>query len=72
MHQILRLLPKRRQTMLFSATQTRKVQDLAKLSLQGEPLYIGVNDEDESATADNIEQGYVVWLLRNPKLPLLL
>jgi ATP-dependent RNA helicase DDX18/HAS1 len=46
--------------MLFSATQTRKVQDLAKLSLQGEPLYIGVNDEDESATADNIEQGYVV------------
>eukprot|EP00730_Choanoeca_flexa_P004569 TRINITY_DN11735_c1_g8_i1.p1 TRINITY_DN11735_c1_g8~~TRINITY_DN11735_c1_g8_i1.p1 ORF type:complete len:601 (+),score=184.43 TRINITY_DN11735_c1_g8_i1:87-1889(+) len=60
MRQIIRLLPKRRQTMLFSATQTRKVQDLAKLSLQGEPLYVGVNDEDESATADNIEQGYVV------------
>lgn len=28
--------------------------------LQGEPLYVGVNDADAVATANNIEQGYVV------------
>ena len=27
---------------------------------QGEPLYVGVNDADDVATANNIEQGYVV------------
>ena len=46
--------------MLFSATQTRKVEDLARISLRKEPLYIGVDDKNEVATADRLEQGYVV------------
>ena len=33
MREILKLLPKQRQTMLFSATQTSKIEDLARLSL---------------------------------------
>merc|ERR1712226_219291 len=41
MKQIIRLLPKKRQTMLFSATQTQKVEDLAKVSLNRSPLYVG-------------------------------
>ena len=40
MHHILKILPKDRQTMLFSATQTTKVSDLAKLSLRGIKIYI--------------------------------
>ncbi|XP_053141077.1 ATP-dependent RNA helicase DDX18 isoform X1 [Hemicordylus capensis] len=60
MKQIIKLLPKRRQTMLFSATQTRKVEDLAKISLKKEPLYVGVDDNKEAATVDGLEQGYVV------------
>ena len=43
--QIIKLLPTRRQTMLFSATQTRKVEDLARISLKKEPLYVGVDEE---------------------------
>lgn len=58
--QIIKLLPKRRQTMLFSATQTRKVEDLARISLKKEPLYVGVDDDKEKATVDGLEQGYVV------------
>ena len=50
----------KRQSMLFSATQTRKVEDLARLSLKKEPLYVGVHDHLESSTPDNLEQGYVV------------
>ena len=46
--------------MLFSATQTRKVEDLARISLRKEPLYVGVDDKNEVATADRLEQGYVV------------
>ncbi|XP_059503380.1 ATP-dependent RNA helicase DDX18 isoform X1 [Stegostoma tigrinum] len=58
--QIIRLLPRRRQTMLFSATQTRRVEDLAKISLKREPLYVGVDDDKETATVEGLEQGYVV------------
>ncbi|XP_048455189.1 ATP-dependent RNA helicase DDX18 [Rhincodon typus] len=58
--QIIRLLPRRRQTMLFSATQTRRVEDLAKISLKKEPLYVGVDDDKETATVEGLEQGYVV------------
>lgn len=58
--QIIKLLPIRRQTMLFSATQTRKVEDLARISLKKEPLYVGVDDDKTNATVDGLEQGYVV------------
>ncbi|XP_025133074.1 ATP-dependent RNA helicase DDX18 [Bubalus kerabau] len=58
--QIIKLLPTRRQTMLFSATQTRKVEDLARISLKKEPLYVGVDDDKANATVDGLEQGYVV------------
>jgi len=60
MHAIVRLLPKERQTALFSATQTQKVADLAKLAIQGAPAYVGVDDADAAATVSTLEQGYVV------------
>ena len=59
MTEILRLLPKDRQTVLFSATQTKKVDDLARLSLKS-PIYIGVDDFADAATVENLEQGYVI------------
>lgn len=60
MKQIIHILPKERQTMLFSATQTTKVEDLARVSLKRAPLYINVHENKESATNDGLEQGYVV------------
>lgn len=46
--------------MLFSATQTTKVTDLARISLRPGPLYINVDETKEASTADMLEQGYVV------------
>lgn len=60
MKQIINLLPKRRQTMLFSATQTEKTEALSKLALKKEPIYVGVDDHKEEATVDGLEQGYIV------------
>ncbi|XP_033112858.1 ATP-dependent RNA helicase HAS1-like [Anneissia japonica] len=60
MKQIIKLLPKRRQTMLFSATQTRKMEDLARISLKKEPIYVGVDDSKNTATVDGLEQGFVI------------
>ncbi|WCJ32528.1 ATP-dependent RNA helicase HAS1 [Euphorbia peplus] len=44
MQQILELLPKTRQTALFSVTKTKKVDDLARLSFKTAPIYVGVGD----------------------------
>ncbi|KAH8833785.1 P-loop containing nucleoside triphosphate hydrolase protein [Flagelloscypha sp. PMI_526] len=54
-------LPKSRQTLLFSATQTRSVTDLARLSLR-DPVRIGVGktDEGDSVIPENLEQHYTV------------
>merc|ERR1719289_699246 len=60
MKQIIKLLPKKRQTMLFSATQTKKTEDLARISLKKEPLYVGVDDKQSEATNAALEQGFVV------------
>lgn len=61
MKKIIQILPKdERQSMLFSATQTTKVEDLARISLRPGPLYINVHSENVASTADGLEQGYVV------------
>ncbi|KAJ2746979.1 ATP-dependent RNA helicase [Coemansia sp. BCRC 34301] len=61
MKAIIKILPQEeRQTMLFSATQTTKVEDLARISLKQGPLYINVDEGKEQATAEGLEQGYVM------------
>ncbi|KAL4960813.1 RNA-dependent ATPase HCA4 [Aspergillus stella-maris] len=52
-------LPSERQTLLFSATQTKKVSDLARLSLQ-DPEYVAVHEAASSATPAKLQQHYVV------------
>ncbi|OQO00278.1 ATP-dependent RNA helicase [Cryoendolithus antarcticus] len=52
-------LPRERQTMLFSATQTKRVADLARLSLR-EPEYISVHESASSATPKTLQQNYVL------------
>ncbi|OOF95084.1 hypothetical protein ASPCADRAFT_169494 [Aspergillus carbonarius ITEM 5010] len=61
MRQIVKILPsEERQTMLFSATQTTKVEDLARISLRPGPLYINVDHRKEHSTVEGLEQGYVI------------
>lgn len=61
MRQIIKLLPNEtRQSMLFSATQTTKVQDLARMSLRPGPLYINVHADLAASTVARLQQGYIV------------
>ncbi|KAI1813826.1 P-loop containing nucleoside triphosphate hydrolase protein [Poronia punctata] len=61
MRQIIKILPnENRQTSLFSATQTTKVEDLARISLRPGPLYINVDEQKEHSTVEGLEQGYVI------------
>ena len=52
-------LPADRQTLLFSATQTKKVSDLARLSLR-EPEFVSVHEAAESATPASLQQNYII------------
>jgi ATP-dependent RNA helicase DDX10/DBP4 len=52
-------LPKSRQTLLFSATQSKKVSDLARLSLK-DPEYVSVHEAAEAATPANLQQHYII------------
>ncbi|KAF2020154.1 DEAD-domain-containing protein [Aaosphaeria arxii CBS 175.79] len=61
MRSIIKILPsEERQTMLFSATQTTKVTDLARISLRPGPLYINVDQQKSHSTVEGLEQGYVL------------
>ncbi|KAM9848939.1 putative ATP-dependent RNA helicase DDX10 [Aulostomus maculatus] len=52
-------LPTSRQTLLFSATQTKSVKDLARLSLKN-PEYVWVHEKAKFSTPATLEQSYVV------------
>ncbi|GFR52266.1 hypothetical protein Agub_g14801, partial [Astrephomene gubernaculifera] len=52
-------LPRERQTMLFSATQTKSVRDLARLSLR-DPEYLAVHAEATAPTPLKLQQAYMV------------
>ncbi|KAK0198603.1 DEAD-domain-containing protein [Armillaria mellea] len=61
MKRIIKLLPnENRQSMLFSATQTTKVQDLARISLRPGPVQVDVDKEESTSTVSTLSQGYVV------------
>lgn len=55
---IIQNLPPLRQTLLFSATQTRSVRDLARLSLV-EPEYVAVHEHSKHSTPHKLVQRYI-------------
>jgi ATP-dependent RNA helicase DDX10/DBP4 len=56
---IIEHLPQQRQSLLFSATQTKRVSDLARLSLT-DPEFVSVHDASETATPAKLQQNYCV------------
>eukprot|EP00741_Cyanophora_paradoxa_P012274 tig00020604_g11860.t1 len=52
-----------RQTLLFSATQTKSVRDLARLSLK-DPEYIGVHDQEATVTPSRLAQSAILCELQ--------
>ena len=56
---IIENLPVDRQTLLYSATQTKSVQDLARLSLK-EPNYISTYESSATVTPQRLTQSYIV------------
>ena len=58
MNAIVENLPTERQTLLFSATQTKSVRDLARLSLS-DPEYVAVHEHSSSSTPHRLSQSYI-------------
>ncbi|KAE8749924.1 hypothetical protein FOCC_FOCC003393 [Frankliniella occidentalis] len=59
MNNIIQNIPTERQTLLFSATQTKSVQDLARLSLK-DPMYVSVHEHAAHSTPESLAQSYLV------------
>ncbi|XP_014483763.1 PREDICTED: probable ATP-dependent RNA helicase DDX10 [Dinoponera quadriceps] len=64
MNAIIENLPAERKTLLFSATQTKSVKDLARLSLK-DPLYISVHEHSAHITPESLQQNYIVCALED-------
>ncbi|XP_037078678.1 probable ATP-dependent RNA helicase DDX10 [Pollicipes pollicipes] len=59
MNAIIENLPRERQTLLFSATQTKSVRDLCRLSLR-DPVYVSVHEKAKHSTPAGLAQSYIV------------
>uniref|UniRef100_A0A182T193 ATP-dependent RNA helicase n=1 Tax=Anopheles maculatus TaxID=74869 RepID=A0A182T193_9DIPT len=59
MNSIIENLPDVRQTLLFSATQTNSVRELARVNLV-KPIRIAPHDHEQNATPAKLQQSYVV------------
>ncbi|XP_015437569.1 PREDICTED: probable ATP-dependent RNA helicase DDX10 [Dufourea novaeangliae] len=64
MNSIIENLPPKRQTLLFSATQTKSVRDLARLSLK-DPMYVSVHEHATHTTPEALQQSYVICALED-------
>ena len=64
LNSILSYLPEhpQRQTLLFSATQTKSVKQIARLSMN-DPEYVAVHEDARFATPERLEQHYAVCCL---------
>ncbi|XP_017888498.1 probable ATP-dependent RNA helicase DDX10 [Ceratina calcarata] len=64
MNSIIENLPSERQTLLFSATQTKSIRDLARLSLK-DPVYVSVHEHATHTTPEALQQSYIVCALED-------
>lgn len=59
---VLKSLPRNRQTLLFSATQTSSVKDLARVSLKS-PHMVSLCSGEDSSTPSQLKQHYIITSL---------
>lgn len=59
MNSIIENIPSNRQTILFSATQTKSVKDLARLSLKN-PVFVSSHENEKHSTPENLTQSYII------------
>lgn len=62
---IVGFLPKNRQTLLFSATMPKAVQDVAGLALKPEYTFVDTVHEEEDATHAHVDQTYTIVSLND-------
>ena len=59
MNAIIQNLPKERQSLMFSATQTRNVKDLIRVCTN-DPVFVFAHEHAESVTPEKLQQSYFV------------
>ena len=60
MYEILKILPKNRQTVLFSATQSKNIDHLTSISFKKKPVYLKIYNSYETNSIPEIDQSFLV------------
>ena len=71
LNEIFKILPKKKQTIMFTATQDKQINIISSFSFQKKPIYIDIKNETQESTSKNIIHGFTICQIQEKLLILI-
>ena len=71
LNEIFKILPKKKQTIMFTATQNKQINIVSSFSFKKKPIYLNIKTENSMSTSKNIKHGFTICQIEEKLLILI-